>query len=330
MMDKLIRDFSKQLKEAMEIGRAANISKPSREIRNVVVSGLGGSGIGANLTGELVSDELQLPFMVNKDYFLPDFVNEYTLVIISSYSGNTEETVHALNIARTKKAQIICVTSNGKILEIASENKLDYIQIPEGMPPRACLGYSFVQQLFILNKLGLIGNKRIDELDKAVKLLDDQMETIQKSAKDLAEKLYEKIPVIYVSAAMESVAVRFRQQLNENSKILAWHHAIPEMNHNELVGWRDRNNDLAVVFLRNETDFERIQQRMEISRNVISNYTDHIYDIFSQGNSKTERALYLIHLVDWASFYLAQLRSKDAVEVKVIDHLKGELAKQPF
>ena len=329
-MDKLIMDFSEQLKEAMAIGQAANISKPSREIRNVVVSGLGGSGIGANLTGELVVDELQVPFMVNKDYFLPDFVNEFSLVIISSYSGNTEETVHALNIARTKKATIICVTSNGKILEIATENKLDYIQIPEGMPPRACLGYSFVQQLFILNKLGLIGNKRIEELDKAVKLLDEQMETIQSSAKELAEKLYEKIPVIYVAADMESVAVRFRQQLNENSKILAWHHAIPEMNHNELVGWRDRNNDLAVVFLRNETDFERIQQRMEISRNVISNCTDHIYDIFSKGNSKTERALYLIHLTDWTSFYLAQLRSKDAVEVKVIDHLKGELAKQPF
>ena len=327
-MNELISEFPKQLKESLEIGKKVKVSKPDKPIQNVLVSGLGGSGIGANLVGELVADEIKVPFAVNKDYFIPDFVNENTLVIISSYSGNTEETVNALNLARTKKAKIVCVSSNGKILQIASENDLDHVQIPGGRPPRASLGYSFVQQLFILKELGLISDKRINEVSKAIELIEAEEENIKKLAKDYAEKLHNKFPIIYGTS--EAVAVRMRQQLNENSKILACHHISPEMNHNELVGWRDRNNDLAVVFLRNDNDFERNKQRIEISKNIVSNYTDNIYEINSKGESKTERSLYTIQLIDWISYELAQLREHDAVEVKVIDYLKGELAKKEF
>jgi glucose/mannose-6-phosphate isomerase len=135
------------------------------------------------------------------------------------------------------------------------------------------------------------------------------------------------MPVIYSDASFEGVAVRFRQQINENSKMLCWHHALPEMNHNELVGWTTPNDKLAVVFFRNETDYKRTQARMELTKKIVSGYTPHVFEIWSKGNTPIERTLYLVHLGDWISWYLSELKQIDATEVKVIDFLKGELAK---
>lgn len=329
-MDQLISGFPSQLKEALEIGVKAKIRPASNKIGNIVVSGLGGSGIGGNLTAQLVSDQLKVPFIVNKDYFLPGFVGPESLVIISSYSGNTEETVNAFGQAIDKGARVICVTSNGKILEEAKSRDLDYIQIPGGNPPRACLGYSFVQQLFILHQLGLTDDRIIRELDNAVKLIEGLQETIRALAAELSQKLIGKIPVIYACTPYEPVAVRFRQQLNENSKILCWHHIIPEMNHNELVGWRDNYENIAALFLVNEDDYPRNSQRINLNKGIIAKYASSVHEIRSIGDNATERNIYLIHLTDWISWYLSQIRNMDATEVNVIDYLKGELAKEPF
>ena len=326
-MDKLIANFFNQLKEAMEIGRAATINPAATEIRNIVVSGLGGSGIGGNLVCELVADELTVPMMVSKSYFLPNFVDQHTLVIISSYSGNTEETVSSFLQALENRAKIVCVSSNGKVEQMAREQGLDYVQIPGGMPPRSCLGYSFVQQLYILFKLGLITENFERGLQKAIDLLKNNEASIRRDAEKLASQLVEKLPIIYVPDSYEAVGVRFRQQLNENAKILCWHHVIPEMNHNELVGWRHKDDRLAAIFFRNDDDYEKIKQRIEINKEIISNYTANIIEVYSKGGSRIEKALYLIHFGDWVSYYLAVKRKMDAVEVKVIDYLKEELSK---
>jgi glucose/mannose-6-phosphate isomerase len=143
----------------------------------------------------------------------------------------------------------------------------------------------------------------------------------------IAKKISGKLPVIYSAGHFEGVAVRFRQQLNENSKILAWHAVIPEMNHNELVGWRDDARDKAVIFLRNVEDFERVQTRMEINKKIIKKHTNTVIEIWSEGKSYLEEVFYLIHLTDWVSVLLADLREVDATEVKVIDFLKNSLAK---
>lgn len=135
------------------------------------------------------------------------------------------------------------------------------------------------------------------------------------------------MPIIYAAADFEGVAVRFRQQINENSKMLCWHHVVPEMNHNELVGWRTKDNTKVVVLLRNETDYERTQLRMEINKTIIKKYTPNIIEIWSKGKSYLERVFYIVHLTDWASVFLAELNGIDDTEVKVIDFLKGELAK---
>jgi len=149
----------------------------------------------------------------------------------------------------------------------------------------------------------------------------------QKKALAVAKKVYGKLPIIYSSSSFEGIAVRFRQQLNENSKLLSWHGAIPEMNHNELVGWRDDAQDKAVIILRNVNDYERVQTRMEINKKVFRKHTSTIVEIYSEGKSYWEEAFYLIHLTDWVSVMLAELRGVDATEVKVIDFLKKSLSK---
>lgn len=325
-MKKLIQNFPTQLQEALLIGKSHKFSTPKKSFTNVVLTGLGGSGIGGSIVQNFTFDKLKTPFVVNKDYFLPAFVNSNSLVIVSSYSGNTEETLQAMKQALKVKATVVCITSGGKIAEIANKKKLDCILLPSGMPPRACIGYSMTQVLYVLQHFGLIKYNFEKDIKASVKLLNNKSRSIQAKARSLAKKLVDKTPIIYSSPDFEGMAVRFRQQINENGKMLAWHHVIPEMNHNELVGWRDKDASRAVVILRSDTDFERTQYRMDINKKIIKKYTKNIIELYPEGKSYWEKVFYFIHLTDWVSVYLADMRKHDAVEVKVIDYLKGELA----
>lgn len=325
-MKDLIAAFPEQLEKALQIGQSYSFAAAPALPSNVVLTGLGGSGIGGSMVQNYVFDKLKVPYLVNKDYFLPAFVNESTLVVVCSYSGNTEETIAAMEQAMKAGAKIVCVTSGGKIAELAKENGIDCILLPGGMPPRSCVGYSLVQILFILRHFGLLTTDFEDEITASVDLIRRDSEAIQEQARNLAEALAGRLPVIYSAQYFEGLAIRVRQQINENSKMLCWHGAIPEMNHNELVGWRDVNDNLAVLLLRNEDDYQRVQTRMEINKEIISKYTPHIIELYSKGNSYWEKVFYFIHVTDWLSVYLADLHEVDATEVKVIDQLKGALA----
>jgi glucose/mannose-6-phosphate isomerase len=325
-MKELVANFSKQLQEALEIAQKAKISSHKR-IDNILITGLGGSGIGGTNVAELTIKTSTVPVVISKDYFIPAFVNENTLVIVCSYSGNTEETISAMQLAMQKKAQFVCITSGGKIKEIAEQNNFDLIVIPGGFPPRSCIGYSLVQLLHVFEAKQIANLNYKKEVEAAIKLLDEKEETIIQKAKAFAEKLHNKIPVIYSLGNTEGLAVRFRQQINENSKMLCWHHVIPEMNHNELVGWAGGNKNLAVCVLRTSFDYERNIKRLEINKEIFSKHTDTVFEIFAEGGSLLVQSLYLIHLTDWVSCYLADLKNVDPTEVKVIDFLKGALAK---
>lgn len=329
-MDELIQNFPKQLERAIEIGEQAEISKSKLLIHNVLITGLGGSGIGGTIVSELTRNDLKVPVVVNKSYSIPNFVDENTLVIVCSYSGNTEETLSAMKQAFAKEAKIVCITSGGKVKEFAVDNGLDYITIDGGMPPRSCFGYSFVQLLYVLSGLGLINNEFKKELNRSIQLLNDDNEAIKSIAQQHADTLKDKLPIIYCDAAIEGVAVRFRQQINENSKMLCWHHVIPEMNHNELVGWRSDYSNCAVIFLKNEDDYERNTMRMDFTKDVAKFYGSEIIEINSKGNSAIEKALYLVNLTDWISYYLSEHRGVDSVEVDVISKLKNKLANTPM
>jgi glucose/mannose-6-phosphate isomerase len=327
-MKTYIEQFPKQLRNALAIGKEAKITLDKTRIQHIIVIGMGGSGIGANFAAEFCKAECPVPYLTCKGYELPAFVGKNSLVIASSYSGNTEETLIALEAAMEQGAQVICIASGGRLIDVAIAKGMDYIQIPnEGAPPRACLGYSLVQQLVILARLGFIAAERLDEVAAAADLLEREQALIQEKAKKIAPLFVGKFPILYATERHEAVVVRLRQQLNENSKILCSHHVIPEMNHNELVGWRKQPTEFLVIIFRSNDDHPRNQARIAINKEVIRHFTNTLIEVFLKGKNLIEQAFYGVHLGDFLSWEVAQLREVDPTEVKVIDYLKGELAK---
>ncbi|MBK6905384.1 MAG: bifunctional phosphoglucose/phosphomannose isomerase [Saprospirales bacterium] len=326
-MEKLILQFPAQLREALSIGKAAAIRPAGKDVRQVLVAGMGGSGIGADFVAAFIRKECKAPLIVLKDYELPGFVDEGTIFIASSYSGNTEETLAAARQALQKGARVIAITSGGTLAEMAREHSWDAVFLPKGQPaPRACLGYSMVAQLSVLHKLGLTGTAELDAIAAAADMLESMQEELREKAEQLAGFLLGKTPVIYTTNALEPVALRFRQQLAENSKVLGWHHVLPEMNHNELVGWRRDMPQLAALFLRHSGESDENRLRMDITREVVSEFAGARLEIFAKGNGLIEQSLYLVHLADWTSLYLAGRQGLDAMEISIIGFLKEKMA----
>ena len=326
-MRRLVKQFTNQLTDALLIGKKAQLTLPKKSIHSIVITGLGGSGIGGTIAKQLVADQIKIPVLVNNDYSLPTFVNENTLVIVSSFSGNTEETLEALKQAQSVNAEIACITSGGKLAEIARENNYNLIILPKAFSPRAMLTYSVVQQFFLFKHYGIIDDSFIAKIQSSVTFLESEVESIKDLAHQTALALHSKTFVIYSEASIEGVAIRLRQQINENSKSLGWHHVVPEMNHNELVGWAGGKPEYTVILLRTSYEFSRSKVRLDISKEIIKKYTPNIIELVAKGDSLIEQSFYHILLGDWISVYLAELNQVDDVEVKVIDYLKGELAK---
>lgn len=335
-MRRLIADFPRQAEEAAAIGEATRIKLSASSVRNIVISGLGGSAIGGDLLRSYLAGEIKVPIAVNRNYLLPQYVNDKSLVIISSYSGNTEETISSHKDAVKRKAKILCVTSGGTVKAFAEQKKQPFIHIPGGLPPRAALGYSFFPTLIALSKLGLIRSQK-KEIKETIALLQKKSavysnhEAENNPALVLAKKLHGKLPVIYSSAdRFDTVNLRWRGQFAENAKMLSYGNLFPELNHNEIVGWevqKDIMSKIHVVILHDRDDHVRIQRRMEITKNIIGEFADGISEVNSEGKSLLARMFSLLHLGDWVSFYLAMLNHVDPTPVKKIDFLKSELAK---
>lgn len=325
-MRNLIDKLPEQIKHAVEIAENAKLNEPNKTILNVCVSGLGGSGIGGTIVSQLTSGDTSVPVFVNKDYSLPAFVNEDTLFIASSYSGNTEETLFALEKAQKAGAQVACITSGGRLKKIAQEEGYNCIVIPGGYPPRSAFGYSSVQLFRLFTHYNLIPENYLKDLKKVCGHLVSNKEAIISEATSITDNLFGKLPIIYSDASFEGIGVRFRQQINENSKMLCWHHVLPEMNHNELVAWAPKYPNTAVVLFRNEGDFYRNQKRMEFAKIQIQKSTSSLTEVWSKGDSIIERAYYLVYLGDWVSLLLAEKQGIDPVEVDIIGDLKSQLA----
>lgn len=325
-MRSYIEGFIQQLEHGFEIGTLAKLTPCSEEIRNVLICGLGGSGIGGTIIAKTALINAKIPFATCNDYHIPEYVNQHTLVIACSYSGNTEETLSAIEKAQAKGANFACVTSGGELEDICKSNGYSYIKIPGGNPPRTCIGYSIISQAIILNKFGIFDDEILNDLQEAINLLKKEDASIRLEAENVAKNLAGKLPVIYSTDKFEPVSIRFRQQLNENSKMLCWHHKFPELNHNEIVGWASGNENLSVVILRNEDDYYRTKERIEFTKKVILEKGATLTEIHSKGNSFLEKAFYLIYLTDWVSFFIAEIDNTDPIEIRVIDALKDHLA----
>lgn len=328
-MRDLVINFPNQITEAVTIANKSTLT-PYGGIKNILISGLGGSGIGATIVSNWVIDTCKAPITVNKGYFLPSFVKKNTLAICCSYSGNTEETINVMELAHKAGAKIVCISSGGKMIDYCKKNKLDHIVVPGGMPPRSCLGYSLVQLVKALTFYKLAPIKLFKQLESSAAFLTKEQKSIDKLTLKLAEKIFDKMPIIYSEDKMEGVAVRYRQQINENSKMLCWHHVIPEMNHNEMVGWRDKNDHLAVLFINTKSDFSRNIQRKNLNEATIKNYTKNIFNINSKGRNSIEQSMYHIHFTDLLSIHLANIRNLESNEIDVIIQLKASLEAQAW
>lgn len=327
-MYNLIKNFPKQLEEATTLGQQAPLTSAKHPLHHVVVAGMGGSGIGGALIKQWVVSQLPIPLAINQDYTLPAYVNQHTLLILVSYSGNTEETLQALQEGLRRQAKIVCITTGGNLQALAEQHQLDCIILPSGYPPRACLGYSVVPQLFVLQFHQLVTANFVASLQAAIQLLKTSQAVVQDAAQRIAPQLHGKLPIIYTTTAYEAVAIRWRQQLNENSKQLCWHHSIPEMNHNELASWDVPQQDLAVLMLYGDTLHERAALQQRLTQSLVQAKTSVYMPLQAQGNTPLAQSLYLIHLGDWVSYYLAQEKGVDPMAIAMIDQLKAKLQKQ--
>jgi glucose/mannose-6-phosphate isomerase len=328
---KYIESFTRQLGDALKIGQSLDLERPGSDIRNIVISGMGGSGIGANLVESLTFGRIPIPITVCKTYNIPQFVSPHTLFIACSYSGNTEETVAALNKALLKRAQVLAISSGGRLLDICKEYNLYYIQLPGGSEsPRAMLAYNLIALLYVLYHTNLIGAAFIKETENAIEFLDRGEKGIQSEAEIIAKKLKGRLPVIYCDSRLYAMALRFQQQLNENAKQMAHINTFPEMNHNELAGWKFPEALMPImqpVFMYSDHDHERVEKRMEICRDIFEKKSNPIIDIIGEGASLLEQYFYLIHLTDWISYYLSKENGVDPDINESVLYLKGELNK---
>lgn len=324
-MDKYIDRFPEQLLEAITAGKTIPDLKFNTPIKDIVVSGMGGSGIGGSIVKGFIHNSLKFPFEIINDYNLPAYVSENTLVICSSYSGNTEETLSAFTHAVDKKCKIVCITTGGELKELADGLKIFSASMPAGFPPRTCLGYSIVTLLFILYKSTLIDNSFISNLESAYANLFNSKPLIQGKAKTIAENIKGSIPLIYSSPKLAAIGVRLKQQINENAKMFAFANIIPEMNHNELVAYYSENMHMSVIFLRDRNEPEQIRKRFELSKELIQPKVHCLEEIFTEGKSYLEKIFYLIHMGDWISYYLSEINEVDPVKIEMLDWLKKEL-----
>jgi len=336
-MHGLLVSFPFQLEQSIALTHSFPLPNwKNFKYENIVLVGMGGSAIGGELVKSYLTYQLKIPFQICRHYLLSGFVSQNSLVLVSSYSGNTEETLSAYALAKKRKSKIIAITSGGKLYQLAKKDKVPVLLVPGRLPPRSALGYSLGALLVLLSRLSLVKNQTglVKEastfLAKQIKKYEKLAITSKNPAKELAKQLHGKIPIIYSGCDyFDAVAVRWKQQICENAKNLAFVNFFPEFNHNELVGWQSENlkPDFTVIFLKDKDDHKRIKARMEIVKEIIESQKIEVIEIESRGRSLLSRMLYLIQLGDWTSYYLSILKGVDPTPIKVIDYLKNQLDK---
>lgn len=302
------------------------------QIDNVVISGMGGSALAAEVFK--VWPNISVPVVISRDYSLPSFVNERTLVIASSFSGNTEETLSALDEAISRNAKVVVAANGGKLKERARSEGHPFVQVPDCIQPRAAAFYSLKGFVSVLEKVGLVQGA-CAELEAVGKKLADapkqwaaNVPTADNAAKRIAEEMIGKTAIIY-GGALFAAANKWKIGFNENAKNLAWCNALPEFNHNEFIGWSSHpiEKPFAVVNLLSTFDRERVQKRFVISEKLLSGQRPESIDVQAKGDSLIEQIIWAIILGDMVSTYVAILNGVNPTPVDLVEKFKVELNK---
>ncbi len=328
MLD-ILEDFPEQIESVVE---ELELNLLPFKPDEIVVAGMGGSGIIGDLLKSFLANRIGIPIYVSKDYDLPHFVSKQTLLFVISYSGNTEETLSAAEKGIKRGAKVVAISSNGELESMCSSKGVVFIKAPSGYHPRAAIAFMFVPVLEFLSEILVYDPDVaiIDTLSELRELRDKIKKNVgydDNEAKQIAERIHGKIPVIYGHSTLNAVANRWHTQFNENAEILSWFGAIPEMNHNEIVGWNgdERSKDFIPIILREENEDERIAKRIEATKELAFSECDDVIEVYAEGETQLARIMYLVYLGDYVSIYLAALNGKDPAPVKVIDRLKERL-----
>jgi glucose/mannose-6-phosphate isomerase len=334
-MLRLTCEFPQQCRQALEISREVQLPELGFTPDLAVLTGLGGSAAGGDFVRALFDEGAGVPFVVNRDYHLPSWVTLRSLVVCASYSGNTEETLSAFTDAKKSGAKVLAVTSGGKLADQSEEAGYPVYRIPGGQPPRTALGYMLIPVLVACEKLGLL--KAMD-YDRAFSLLDECVRgwgpdapLSSNPAKQLAAELHGGVAILYGLGSWQSlVANRWKGQINENSKNMAFANAFPELNHNEILGWVKAHEQgvskWSVVVLEDGSESAKMQARARVTAELIGD-TAKVHRVKAQGEALLERILSLALFGDFVSLYLAALNGVDPENIDWINVLKSELSK---
>ncbi|MBT4824567.1 bifunctional phosphoglucose/phosphomannose isomerase [Candidatus Woesearchaeota archaeon] len=315
----VVLDMPKHIVEAISIVKDFKVDSL---VNSIVIAGMGGSAIAGDVLKTYLSDMKDLRIEVNRDYQLPSWVDEDTLVIVSSYSGNTEETISAYRDALKKKCKVVGMATGGKIKELFTKKNQPFITLPGGLQPRNAICYSFFAMLRMLENSNLIP-KQTEFIKNTVLALKKPM--LDNAAKDLAKSLVGKIPLIYASHNLAVVAYRWKCEFNENTKIHAFCNILPELNHNELVGYTKRLADFHVIFLKDQEDNKHIKKRIKITKSLVKHYNVPVTEIGISGPDKLTKLFSAIMMGDLTSVHLAKEYGVDAGPVEIIEKLKDML-----
>jgi glucose/mannose-6-phosphate isomerase len=329
MLD-LIYHLPEQIIDARKIAQQVKLPHLPKP-KNIAISGMGGSGIGGEILQGLLSYYSEIPVLIVKDYSLPEYVTKDTLFFAVSHTGNTEETISAFKQAKSIGCKIICISSGGKLAQLAQNNNKILVKIPTGFPPRTAIGYLFIPFLVVLARLGII--KSFDQdITETINILMARRDSYQNQAKKLANELFEKIPIIYsTSRLLHPVANRWRTQFNELAKIIAHANYFSEVDHNEIVGLGGPSKMKLLTYLLILIDPEAHPHnllRADLTLKITKDSYYRAQKFYPDGKSNLAKIFSLVMQGDLASYYLAAKRKVDPLPVIRIDRLKELMAKR--
>jgi len=327
--------FPEECRRAWDNSMRLGLPSEYASVNKVVISGMGGSAIGGEFIRRLAVLDNSVPVAVHRDYGLPPFVDRDTLLIFSSYSGNTEETISCFTESLSTPARKLAITTGGKLKELAQQEGFPVLAIDYASPPRAAFPHSFVSLLGIFNALGLIRDKTADSQETLQVLgsiagqAGQGVPLASNPAKQLATQLHGRVTVVYGAGLLTEVAQRWKTQINENSKAWAFHEALPELNHNAVVGYQfppEVGAGAVVVLLHSPLLHQRVSLRYHLTQELLARQAVKHRMVEATGRSALAQMLGMVLLGDYVSLYLAMLNGVDPTGVPQIDYLKSRLS----
>jgi len=327
-----VGSLPEQLESGIEGASAVWSGAQWPEPNLLVVAGMGGSAIGGEILKSYLAKDGKTPIVVRRGYTLPGYVGPGAVVVVSSYSGNTAEALSCFEMALERKVRVACITSGGELMARARKMSIPLVELPSGYPPRAAVGHSFAALLALAWELGLRDRDRAGLEDCADELrrlrgVYSVPDSSENTAMFVAKSLVDVTPVFYCASELKAVVLRWKNQICENSKKMAYTGLLPEMSHNDIMGWEVPEASLraGVIFLRSAGEHPRVSARFPLIRDIIGDRASFCGEYWGSGANLLSRLFSLILLGDYASVYLALLRGLDPTPIATIDGMKTKL-----